>query len=177
MNHWNDTYNLKGFIVGNGYTDPLSDTNPRFPELLVNVNMMSPQLYQKIVDLGCVYYWDNYHDGPMHKNAPECAGYWDTIQDMLVNINLYDLFRTNYDGDVMTFKNENDRYKETIINGETRKYKRGHTVMERTPWLKQHVREDHPSYRTILGDGQSDYLNRADVRKALHIPDFIVSYE
>ena len=59
-------------------------------------------------------YWDNYHDGPMHKNAPECDGYWNTIQDMLVDINLYDLFRTNYDGDVMTFKDEKDRLKEKI---------------------------------------------------------------
>lgn len=31
MNGWNDTYNLAGFIIGNGYTNPLTDSNVFFP--------------------------------------------------------------------------------------------------------------------------------------------------
>ena len=50
-------------------------------------------------------------------------------------------------------------------------------MAERSPWLKSILREDHPSLMTIIGDGQSDYMNRQDVRDALHIPNFIVSYE
>ena len=36
--------------------------------------------------------------------------------------------------------------------------------------------EDHPSLKKILGDGQSDYLNRADVRLALNIPSYVPAY-
>lgn len=44
------------------------------------------------------------------------------------------------------------------------------TMKEYTPWAK-HIPEsdNHP----LLGAGMSDYLNNADVRKALHIPDNI----
>jgi hypothetical protein len=64
-----------------------------------------------------------------------------------------------------------------VINGETRYYKRGHTVGERSPWLKGLLKEDHPILKTIIGDGQSDYMNRADVREALHINPNVGTYE
>ena len=41
MNNWNDTYNLAGFIIGNGYTDPLLDSNVMVPETLYNFNLIS----------------------------------------------------------------------------------------------------------------------------------------
>jgi len=30
---------------------------------------------------------------------------------------------------------EEDRYEETIVEGEVKRYKKGHTLKERTPWV------------------------------------------
>lgn len=34
MNHWNDTYNLKGFVIGNGVTDMYIDSDSQMIESL-----------------------------------------------------------------------------------------------------------------------------------------------
>ena len=46
-------------------------------------------------------------------------------------------------------------------------------MKEYTPWA-QHIQEspDHP----LLGSYMTDYVNRYDVRKALHIPDSIQAW-
>jgi len=64
----------------------------------------------------------------------------------------------------------------TIIDGEEREYNRGHTAAQMSPWLRAIYGENHPSMKAIIGDGQSDYMNRADVRKALNIPNWLPSY-
>jgi serine carboxypeptidase-like clade 1 len=58
------------------------------------------------------------------------------------------------------------------INGELRKYKRGYTIDQYTPWLKKFALQS-----PILGDGMTDYVNRADVREAMNIPATIPSWE
>ena len=63
-----------------------------------------------------------------------------------------------------------------MVDGKNLTYQRGSTVGQRTPWLKSIFGENHPSLKKILGDGQSDYLNRADVRLALNIPSYVPAY-
>jgi hypothetical protein len=54
------------------------------------------------------------------------------------------------------------------VNGHEKTYKLGMTQKEYTPWAKIIPEKDnHP----ILGAYMTDYLNRAEVRRALHIPD------
>jgi hypothetical protein len=55
-----------------------------------------------------------------------------------------------------------------MVDGEKKTYKRGMTQAEYTPWMKKQVASKH-----LLGNGVSDYVNRADVRKALNIPTSI----
>ncbi len=50
-------------------------------------------------------------------------------------------------------------------------------MAERAPWLRPFFRKDHPAINTIIGDSQSDYLNREDVRSALNIPKYLPAYE
>jgi len=69
MNKWTDTYNFAGFIIGNGYTDPLTDSNVLFPETLYNFNMISSDLLKQIQAAGCIWYWDKLDINP-HQNAP-----------------------------------------------------------------------------------------------------------
>lgn len=51
-----------------------------------------------------------------------------------------------------------------MLNGERKTYKRGHTVKEYTPWLQSDAHDN-----ILLGEYMADYLNRADVREAMHI--------
>lgn len=143
MNQLNDTYNLAGFIIGNGYTDPYSDSNVLFPQTLFNMNMISQTLFNQITSAGCVWYWDKLDISP-HVNAPECDGYWSQLNSMLANVNLYDLYRTNYGGSLSVKAEKKVREGKTTVNGETRTYKRGHTLVEMAPWLKSLLNEDHP---------------------------------
>lgn len=64
-----------------------------------------------------------------------------------------------------------------MVDGRNRTYKRGATRAERTPWIKSMFSEDHPMMTELLGDGMSDYLNRPDVRSALHIPTYVDHYD
>jgi hypothetical protein len=84
-------------------------------------------------------------------------------------LNWYDLYRKVYpDGGILKSANNSERLKSVMINGEEKTYKSGYTMKEYTPWAK-HITEspDHP----LLGDYMSTYVNRADVRAALNIPD------
>jgi len=73
------------------------------------------------------------------------------------------LYRQVYPDSPLILKEEN-RIGEVEINGEIKRYKRGFSIGEYTPWLKE-VSTQSP----ILGDYMTDYMNRADVRAALHI--------
>lgn len=55
-----------------------------------------------------------------------------------------------------------------MINNEKKTYKRGYTIDEYTPWINKSGLQS-----PLLGDYVSDYANRADVRKAMNIPDTI----
>jgi len=78
-------------------------------------------------------------------------------------LNWYDLYRPVYPDSILK---DSNRIGEVEIDGEVRTYKRGYTFAEYTPWLKHVVGENSP----ILGNGATDYINRADVRTAMHIP-------
>ena len=114
-----------------------------------------------------------------HVNAKACDDYYNEWNDQLFCVNIYDLFRTNYDFECVpnTTVSEKERLVSYEIDGITHSYKRGHTLAERAPWLRAYLREDHPSLKTVVGDGQSDYLNRKDVRLALNIPSYLPAYQ
>lgn len=56
----------------------------------------------------------------------------------------------------------------SMVGGELKTYKRGMTMSEYTPWLKNRTfkNDEEP----ILGDYFTDYMNREDVRAAFNIP-------
>lgn len=85
--------------------------------------------------------------------------------------NIYDLYRKDYD--ILSAElGDESRLGTTMLGGEEKTYKRGYTPAEYTPWLAGFGDSD-----LILGSPVSDYLNRADVRTALHIPETAPVYE
>lgn len=97
-------------------------------------------------------------------NSTNCTTAWAEINNYTSGLNWYDLYRKVYPASSSLLQSEN-RVGVTYIEGERRTYLRGMTQHEYTPWLKN-LSKDSP----VLGNGVSDYLNREDVRKALHIP-------
>jgi hypothetical protein len=51
------TYNLKGFIVGNGITDMYIDSDNPLLESIAHWSMIPMDLWNQIKDLGCIFYW------------------------------------------------------------------------------------------------------------------------
>lgn len=92
MNKLNDTYNLKGFIVGNGVTDNYIDTDNQMIESIAAWSMIPLKLQKQIVDNGCIFYWDSID---LHAiNPPICQTLYDNATGLIADFNIYDLYRT-----------------------------------------------------------------------------------
>jgi len=166
-------YNLKGFIVGNGATNWDVDISPAFPEVVNGFNIITKDLLTYYQSLNCHFY---FNDAKPSNNSKECNDTWDKINSYWQGLNWYDLYRRNFPDDGLLGKRaadgkilkEENRLRSVIINGEEKTYKAGMTMKEYTPWAR-HIKENphHP----LLGAYLGEYLNRPDVRQALHIPD------
>lgn len=113
------------------------------------------------MDNDCHYY---FNDVKVYNNSKTCVDAWDKINNLTGNLNWYDLYRPVYGGGLL--KSEN-RLGSTNVNGQEKTYKKGMTMGEYTPWLKH----THSSQLKVSGDFLTDYINRADVREAMNIPD------
>ena len=67
---FNNTYNLKGFIVGNGVTDNYIDTDNQLIESITAWSMIPRSIMDQINANGCIFYWGaiDLHDN----NPPIC---------------------------------------------------------------------------------------------------------
>jgi len=151
--------NIKGFIVANGVTDFNVDVWPSFSQTVYNFNIIPQELYDNVTQNNC---FQSFRDVIPYNNSQICTDAFDKINTLTGGLNWYDLYRQVYpDGPLLK---EESRIGEVEIDGEIRQYKRGFTMGEYTPWLKD-VSPNSP----ILGNYMTDYMNRADVRAALHI--------
>lgn len=89
------------------------------------------------------------------------------MHNLTADLNWYDLYRKVVHGTILA--EGEDRYREVMIDGEKKVYKRGRTVQEYTPWIQ--VQD-----KRILRDGLTDYINSAAVRTALNIPTSIQAF-
>ena len=92
MNGWNDTYNLKGFLIGNGVTDMYIDSDNQMIESLANWNMIPTSLWNQIQDSKCIFYWDKVD--VKVSNDIKCGGLYKQAMDLIEDLNIYDLYRT-----------------------------------------------------------------------------------
>jgi hypothetical protein len=106
-----------------------------------------------------------------YDNPAICYTTYAQMEKQLKGTNIYDLYRKDYD--ILSAENGAEgRLGTTMLGGKEKTYRRGYTASEYTPWLNHSGADD-----IILGSPVSDYLNRADVRTALHIPDSAPVYE
>lgn len=130
-----NTINLGGMMVGNGCTDWNVDTNPALPQTLFNFNIIPQRLLDEMEENDCKYYGDPTF--PHAKNSRECNITWAKIQKLMLKLNIYDLYRHNYNLDTLERSDKvraEGRIGTTVIGGEVREYLRGYTMSEYTPW-------------------------------------------
>ena len=148
-------------MVGNGATNWDVDVSPSFPETVFQFNMIPKSLIDFMNDNGCVYYFNDFRN---HSGPASCDAVWEKIQNLTSGVNWYDLYQPAADNPLgMT---DADRMGKVVINGEERTYKKGYTFSEYTPWMK------NVDQGPVMGSYLSEYVNSAELRKDLHIPDY-----
>lgn len=158
-------------IVGNGATDWDFDVSPSFPEVVYNFNLISKKLLDEYRSKGCEFYFNGVrpHDGPA-----ECEGLNDQIADSARGLNWYDLYRAAPSDGLMS--NDPERWGTTVINGVEKKYKRGYTFSEYTPWLKHHpatLMAQAGMAEPVAAKNLTDWMNQDAVKAALHVGDVV----
>ncbi len=167
-------YNLKGFIVGNGATDWEIDSSPSFPQVLSNFNIIPPRLLKNFTTNNCHFYFRNVKQ-PSPDN-PICNLLWNQINDLWQGLNWYDLFRkvspqTNQLNTVSETIDALARERTVKIGDEIKTYKAGFTFQEYIGWVGE--MSIYQAQQPLLGVYVTDYINRADVRTALNIPNSV----
>jgi len=126
-------------LVGNGATNWDFDVSPSFPTIAKDFNLIPTSLYHNYTHSGCKLWFNNFKpmEGPVY-----CGELWTQITTLTENLNWYDLYRAN--PAVSPLLTAEERIGKTTIDGVEREYKRGYTVSEYTPWLKDFINQDKP---------------------------------
>lgn len=158
-------------MVGNGATDWDFDSMPTFPDTVFNFNLIPRRVLDTWNTNGCHLYFDDVYPATM---PLKCKETWAQMENATKNLNWYDLYRPNIASALKT--QDESRIGHAIVDGKIKTYKRGFTMKEYTPFLKRHMLM-HQEDSMILGDFLTDYMNRADVRTAFHIPSSAPAWE
>lgn len=162
-------FNLKGFIVGNGVTDWSVDTLNAFANMGFWHGLYDKEMHDELTGLKCDF-------SPLLFDKPVKAGclpWWEKFQQMTQGINTYDVYRKCYGFTPGMSMYDSDNFGMTKVGNEVKSYKKFYTAADYTPWVweanqQSDVLKDLPP--CVYGSYVVDYLNRYDVRSALHIP-------
>ena len=156
--------NLKGFAVGNGVTNWDYDCTPAYIDMAFYHGLYSVELKEAIERSGCDYGGPNMS----HLRGAECYGYLAQFTALTKDVNIYDLYGICYG---------NEPYPQIMANnGASRK---GFSARDYTPWLETefYSNSDSSLPPCTFGIPLTDYLNQADVREAMHIPEDVQDWE
>jgi hypothetical protein len=100
-------------------------------------SMIPWSLWNQIVQLKCLFEWDKLD--VKFNNDPGCQALYDKATGLIQDLNIYDLFRTQYGNGASSKKRltEAERERTVIIDGQEKKYKLGYTPAERNPFHKK----------------------------------------
>lgn len=162
--------NLQGFLVGNGCTNWKVDTTPAYLEMGFWHSLYDTATYDSMKALGC-----DYSMGA--KSTEICDTLIEKFNNDTAQVNVYDIFGHCYTdtegtkpGDVGV----------SVVNGKIKTYKKVFTPEDYTPWAFTHKKKSANLKETppcVMGKPLIEYMNRQDVRQALHIPDDIHAWD
>lgn len=158
---------FKGIIVGNGATHWDFDTYNSYYPMAYMHNMMDADTWYTIEEDNCTFYFEDVK--PSHVTQ-SCILALSDFNENTERINWYDIYRPVCDNGPILPRLGSVKDEE----GNTHFYNRGFHMSEYTPWMAKHLTEknDHR-----LGDGVSDYLNSYEIRRELHIPSNMPSWQ
>jgi len=195
-----DKLNLKGMMVGNGVTNWTLDCEAAGVEIYHRRAFMSDELYDKMQAEGCDYSYIAFGEMP----SDTCLAYYNEMSDSLSNIDPYNIYGHcwnpseeepdyfDYEKNEMVKKHPVDS---VLVSGKDgpksikkrkgvsfREYTKFSSVKKRFPTVlsgeNQTVNADNSSSNGDCSWGAplEEYFNRADVKSALHIPDYIQEF-
>ena len=99
------------------------------------------------------------------------------MSDLTSDLNWYDLYRIPNplgSGKKALKATDKERIGSVNIGGQEKTFKKGYTFAEYTPWIK-----NHPGSLSqhVYGDEVTTYINQAETRTALNIPEDVQAYE
>jgi len=172
-------------MVGNGVTNWNYDTTPAFIEMAYWHSLFDQRVYDKMHELKCDYSGIEFGNLP----SEDCLALLQKFSDAVEKINVYDIFGTCWGlGDTQEKTYSANDIGIKAIAGKLHTYKKVFTAAQYTPWVSLLKGKKNSSESTtkdssnelppcIYGQPVTDYLNRQDVKDALHIPSDVGTWE
>jgi carboxypeptidase C (cathepsin A) len=152
-----DHINLKGIMVGNGVTNWTYDTMPATLTMGYYHALYNDELHDKMEADKCDYAWIEFNDN----QTAACMGYLDEFNTLIEHVDIYNIFKPVYPGDLLTTTSRNK------LTLKAKQEKKPLTKADYTPWAF------HGKQTTQRLRDPNAFLNRTDVRTALHINETI----
>jgi carboxypeptidase C (cathepsin A) len=182
INEHNETYAdddtvfkpaLKGFAVGNGVTNWKYDTTAAYIDMAYWHSLMDETLHEKFVALDCDWKMPN-----MIGVSDECIDLYMEFDALTTDVNVYDIFGTCWglgpypqsSAEPHLYNKTSDRVHQKVV-----------TPADYTPWTKGPMRSNPKVLKELppctFGSELLDYMNSAEVRTAMHIPEYVQAWD
>jgi len=119
-------------IVGNGATNWKYDASASYVDTFWGFSIIPKKLYEDLKSNNCTEFFRDIWPTP---NKEVCEPLMDQMYTLIENLYIYDLLRKPPAGHLSS---PEDRMGVAIVDGEEKIYKKGYTMSEYTPWLKNH---------------------------------------
>ena len=169
--------NLKGFAVGNGVTNWKYDTTAAFVDMSYWHSLMSEEQHEQFTNANC-----DWNMPDMTDVSDECTSLYMGFNDNVSSINVYDIFGTCWGAGPYPQSEAPKGFPHLYSKDTPRKHRQWVTAEDYTPWLKNLPKTRNPKQLNDLppctwGTGLLDWMNSDEVRKAMHIPDYVQAWD
>ena len=149
-------YPLKGFIIGNGITDWTYDAEPAFYDTAFELNLIPQSIMDTFQNDNC-----KFNVVRPYNNSAKCNEAVELAHNLTSDLNTYDLLRRADSNPALSAAKRATRF----LQSEEKTASKGVTLKQYAPWLKNPAAE----VTLLTSSDFPNYLNRKDVREALHI--------
>ena len=166
--------NLKGFAVGNGVTNWEYDTTAAYIDMAYWHSLIDTTMHDKLVSLDCQ--WNMPY---MLGVSDECMEVFDEFNTLTSDVNVYDIFGVCW-GSGPYPQATQDSFPHLISTDSDRPHQKIASPADYTPWVKGPKKNPKALGELppcTFGSELLDYMNKSEVRQAMHIPDYVQAWD